>query len=69
MSRPGTVRDEGNVARRKASLLARSNPAARPPYMARPPGSGIGVTCTSRARAVCSTPAPMAARRINGVSK
>src|SRR5579875_1024806 len=46
-----------------------SPPATSPPYMARPPSSGIGTTWTSRSRAACIAFAAIAPLRTSGVSR
>ena len=53
----------------KESRLATSSPATRPPYMARPPSSGVGVTCVSLARGSCIAWVRNAIRRTSGVSR
>ena len=47
---------------------ATRRPAASPAYMATPPNSGIGMTCTSRSRTCLTAPALIATRRTSGVS-
>jgi hypothetical protein len=51
-SRPAWLRDPAvrNGSCTKDSLLASSSPATSPPYMARPPSSGVGSVCVSLAR-------------------
>src|ERR1022692_137189 len=54
---------------RKDSRPAISSPATRPPYMARPPSSGVGAVWVSLARGSCIVRVPTATRRTNGTSR
>jgi hypothetical protein len=69
-SSPASLRDPAwNGSCKKESRLATSSPATRPPYMARPPSSGVGVTWVSLARGSCIARVRKAIRRTSGVSR
>ena len=67
-SSPCAIRVPAKTLFRGGSWAATSSPAARPPYIASPPSSGIGTTWTSRSRASCMAPTRIALRRTSGVS-
>ena len=70
-SSPASLRDpavrKGSCT--KDSRLASSSPATSPPYMARPPSSGVGSVCVSLARGSCIARVAIATRRTSGVSR
>ncbi len=70
-SSPVWLRDPAvrNGSCTKESRLAISSPATRPPYMARPPSSGVGVTWVSLARGSCIAWVRTAIRRTSGMSR